>query len=93
VRTPPPISEARRYPITVAIALQAIVVSAVCWLREGQVDRFTTDVRAFHGEPWRLVSSALPHGDVLHLLFNIAWTWASPNDPRYQGGELHLAPE
>jgi membrane associated rhomboid family serine protease len=31
--------------------------------------------RAFHGEPWRLAASALPHGGFIHLLFNVYWLW------------------
>ena len=31
---------------------------------------------AFRTEPWRLVTSALPHGDLFHLLFNLYWLWA-----------------
>jgi membrane associated rhomboid family serine protease len=30
---------------------------------------------AFDSEPWRLASSALPHGDWLHLIFNVIWLW------------------
>jgi GlpG protein len=28
-----------------------------------------------HGQPWRLITDILPHGDVLHLLFNLYWMW------------------
>jgi membrane associated rhomboid family serine protease len=28
------------------------------------------------GELWRLVTSALPHGDLFHLMFNAYWIWA-----------------
>ena len=30
---------------------------------------------AFWQEPWRLVTSILPHGDVIHLAFNLYWLW------------------
>ena len=34
------------------------------------------DCRAWKGQPWRLVTSALPHVDLLHLAFNLYWLWA-----------------
>jgi GlpG protein len=33
------------------------------------------DMRAWHGQPWRLVTSTLPHIDVIHLAFNLYWLW------------------
>src|SRR5439155_25951067 len=33
------------------------------------------DARAWHGQPWRLASSALPHIDLIHLAFNLYWLW------------------
>ncbi len=39
------------------------------------IEGLTMDVRAFEGQPWRLVTSALPHGDVFHLVFNLVWLW------------------
>lgn len=39
------------------------------------IDPFVMSSLAFESEPWRLASSALPHGDWLHLIFNIIWMW------------------
>lgn len=39
------------------------------------IDPFVMSSLAFESEPWRLASSALPHGDWLHLIFNIYWLW------------------
>lgn len=39
------------------------------------LDPLQLDVRAFEHEPWRLWTSALPHVDLLHLVFNVYWTW------------------
>jgi membrane associated rhomboid family serine protease len=30
---------------------------------------------AWHGEPWRLITSALPHVGWIHLIFNLSWMW------------------
>jgi GlpG protein len=30
---------------------------------------------AFGAEPWRLLLSALPHGGILHIAFNLYWLW------------------
>jgi membrane associated rhomboid family serine protease len=31
--------------------------------------------QAWHGQPWRLFSSALPHVNLIHLAFNVYWLW------------------
>ncbi len=46
-------------------------------IKTGRTDiaPFTMSSLAFDGEPWRLASSALPHVDAIHLIFNIVWLW------------------
>jgi membrane associated rhomboid family serine protease len=55
--------------------LVAVAASLATWNHHGLLYNFTLDPRAFHGEPWRLFTSALPHGDFFHLAFNLYWTW------------------
>src|ERR1700722_13554187 len=75
MRRPPPLSNVMKYPVVgVTIAL-ATVVTLASW--SGKIDVTplyeTVDIR--RGQLWRLVTSALPHGDILHLVFNLYWTW------------------
>jgi len=60
--------------VSAGVSLLAVFVTALD--KTGRsIDKLVMTVRAFEGEPWRLVTSALPHGNALHLLFNIAWIW------------------
>lgn len=63
---------AERYPVIVSIELAAIIVTLWCW-SGGDVGLLTTDGRMWQGEFWRPFSSALPHGNILHLVFNLSW--------------------
>jgi membrane associated rhomboid family serine protease/Tfp pilus assembly protein PilF len=75
MRRPPDITSFPRYPVTAGTALLAIGVTLAYWtgwnvaplMEDGNVRRW---------ELWRLVSSALPHGNGYHLIFNLYWTWA-----------------
>lgn len=68
----PGLREARRYPITAGVAALAILVSIADWA--GIELPFFFDIR-FVLQPWRVVTSILPHVDVLHLAFNLYWLW------------------
>jgi GlpG protein len=63
-----------RYPVTAGVGLAALCVT-LAWWNEWDIDPMLMDVRAWHGQPWRLVTSALPHLDVIHLAFNLYWLW------------------
>jgi membrane associated rhomboid family serine protease len=39
------------------------------------IDRLDMSTLAWHGQPWRLWTSALPHVNVLHLAFDLYWFW------------------
>ena len=71
---PPPLSHWHRFPATIGIAAAAIGVTLAGWSKLG-FEPFVMDFRAWHGEPWRLLVSALPHLDLIHLVFNLNWVW------------------
>ncbi len=75
MRPPPPLRDAPQYPVTTAVAVASAGVTAA-FLRGTRIDALTLDLRAFESQPWRLVSSTLPHVSVLHLLFNVLWLWS-----------------
>src|SRR5438128_2685828 len=62
------------YPVVAGLALAAIVESVAGWAGQ-DVTFLYSDIRAFHGEPWRLLTTALPHVNLLHLAFNCYWLW------------------
>lgn len=70
----PGLRDLPRYPVTAGVLGLAIGVT-VAWLAGADVEALTLDVRAFLGEPWRLLTSALPHVDPIHLVFNAYWVW------------------
>ncbi|HXT60114.1 MAG TPA: rhomboid family intramembrane serine protease [Pirellulales bacterium] len=57
------------------LVLFAAVAFTGWWWAGNDVERWTLDARAFHGEPWRLLTSSLPHVDIIHLIFNLYWVW------------------
>ena len=61
-----------QHKITTGTSLLA-VAATVLWSAGYDVAVLFTDVRAFHGEPWRLVTSALPHDGVFHILYDLFW--------------------
>ncbi len=75
MRRPPPVNEFAKYPVAGGTIALAIGVTVAAW--SGKVDVSplyeTVDIR--RGELWRLLTSALPHADILHLAFNVYWTW------------------
>lgn len=62
------------WPATALLEFSAILFTGWVWAGH-DLERWTLDARAFHGEPWRLITSALPHADILHLAFNAYWVW------------------
>lgn len=81
MRTPPPLTRLLSYPITGGVGLLATAVTVLVSAGKWDLARFEVNPNAFTTEPWRLVTSALPHvldipqGDVLHLPFNLYWLW------------------
>ncbi|MBX3161987.1 MAG: rhomboid family intramembrane serine protease [Deltaproteobacteria bacterium] len=66
------------FPISGGIGIIAILVTlmSLAGKSHGSIEALTMNALALWDEPWRLVTSALPHADPLHLLFNVYWLWA-----------------
>lgn len=75
MQRPPPLRNCLFYPVTTGIGLSAVIVT-LWWWNGATIGGMTMNYLAFRTEPWRLVTSALPHGDLFHLLFNLYWLWA-----------------
>lgn len=71
---PAPLAFAPRYPLTATLCLAAATVS-IGSMFGLSADPFLLDDRAFWNQPWRILLTTLPHGSVMHLFFNLYWTW------------------
>ena len=63
---------AEKFPVIVTVELAAIIVT-LWWWSGGNVELLTMDARTWQGQFWRPFSSALPHVDIIHLVFNLYW--------------------
>ena len=75
MRRPPEFSQFPRFPVTGGTIMLAVIVSLAYWGKFLDVTPLFADGNVRRWQLWRLVSSALPHGSPLHLLFNLYWTW------------------
>jgi GlpG protein len=74
MRPLPSLSRLPYYPVTGGIGLLAIVVSGLWW-KGTDISLLFENEEAFLSQPWRLVTSALPHVNIIHLAFNLYWLW------------------
>jgi GlpG protein len=72
--TPPRWSDFPRYPVIAGTLLLAAGVTFAKWA-DLNVTPLVPSALIRHGQWWRLVTDILPHGDVLHLVFNLYWMW------------------
>ncbi|HVU62328.1 MAG TPA: rhomboid family intramembrane serine protease [Phycisphaerales bacterium] len=70
----PPLSSAPRFPITTLISVAAIAVS-LAWWSGNRIDVLVPTPGSILSRPWTLLTSVLPHVNVIHLLFNLTWMW------------------
>src|SRR5262245_29163392 len=78
------------YPVTVVVALAAIGVT-LAWWSGSNIEHLFMDARAWHGEPWRVITSVFPHLDVIHLAFNLYWLWVFGTRVEEELGHLATA--
>lgn len=75
MRRPPSWTKFAKYPVIAGISILAIVTTVAWWAKVDISPLFETALIR-RGQLWRLLTSALPHAGVLHLIFNIYWVWA-----------------
>lgn len=63
-----------KYPVVSGIALLAVGVT-IAWWTGTNVSPLFESAEIRRGQLWRLVTSVLPHLDILHLAFNLYWLW------------------
>jgi membrane associated rhomboid family serine protease len=90
MRRPPPLSQVPRFPLTAGLCLLAIGTT-IAWHTGHSIANFTDSGVHFLDQPWRLITSMFPHVDVLHLLFNVYWTWVFGTLLERELGPLRLA--
>jgi GlpG protein len=63
-----------QYPVVSATAALAVAVTLAWW---GKIDVSVLfeSPQVGRGQWWRLLTSALPHINILHLIFNLSWLW------------------
>jgi len=66
--------EYARYPVVAGVAVLSIAVTVARWAGVN-VSPLLETAMIRRGELWRLLTCILPHGDVLHLAFNVYWLW------------------
>ena len=74
MRKPPQWTEALHFPATAGTWILALAAT-IAWWAKVDCSLLFEDAHVAHGELWRLLTSALLHGDPLHLAFNLYWLW------------------
>jgi membrane associated rhomboid family serine protease len=67
-------TEVPKYPVVAGVGVLAAAVTVAWWAGADISVLFeSADIR--RGQLWRLLTSILPHLDILHLAFNLYWLW------------------
>lgn len=75
MRRPPPVSDFVKYPIVGGTIALAVGVTLAWWSGKVDITSLFTTAEIRRGELWRLLTSVLPHANILHLAFNVYWIW------------------
>lgn len=75
MRPPPPLSRLVHYPVVGGLAALAIAVTLAGWSEQVDVNPLKASLAIRDGQVWRLLTCILPHGDPMHLAFNVYWLW------------------
>ena len=74
MRPPTSLRRAASFPVTIGLIGAATALSIAAWSGR-DISKLLVTEQAFFREPWRLLTSTLPHQDVVHLVFNVYWLW------------------
>jgi membrane associated rhomboid family serine protease len=74
MRPPPGLTQLPRFPVIGGVSLLAIAVT-VAGTAGRSFSALAQSPLMMHGQPWRLLTSALPHVGAFHLMFNVYWMW------------------
>ncbi|MEN6663805.1 MAG: rhomboid family intramembrane serine protease, partial [Phycisphaerae bacterium] len=77
-------------PASAGTAALAVVVTSM-WMTGWDISLLMMDENWWHGQWWRLVTSALPHVGIVHLVFNVYWLWAFGARLEQRLGSLRVA--
>jgi membrane associated rhomboid family serine protease len=67
-------TEVPKYPVIACVGVLAAAVTIAWWAGVNISALFeSADIR--RGQLWRLLTSILPHLDIMHLAFNLYWLW------------------
>jgi len=75
MRRPPPLQRIWEFPVSGGTCLLAIAVSLAGWSGKIDPDSLMMGYRAWHDQPWRLVTGIFYHVNGFHLMFDVYWTW------------------
>ncbi len=74
MRQPPPLQDWLKYPVTSAVATIALFVS-VAKFAGADVSFLYDSSNSGNLQVWGLITSVFPHGNFIHLAFNLYWLW------------------
>jgi membrane associated rhomboid family serine protease len=79
-------------PVTTSLIIAAAVVTLLYWSKVKAISwLIAIPFYVWDWQLWRLATSVLPHGDPLHLIFNLIWTWRFGKAVEQWMGSLRFA--